>query len=121
MAKKKRVKSEPAKMLHPIWLDDEDQETVEQLRHSLWATSWNSAFIHLLRWACGAVEKSTAIYKKHLRESDAAYSTGKPLILRLTEEQREHLDAFIARTKAESLTDAVRVIIRMAADHFRAK
>lgn len=105
------------RMLAPIWLDQDDQEILENLRVWLWARTRQDAILHSLRWALIVIKKTPSYYKPFVRESELPWSEGKSLTLRLTEDQREHLEAFREITKCDNNAEAVRIIIRMA-EHF---
>jgi len=121
MAKKKSTKT-PTKpkrrMLAPIWLDDRDQQAAEDLREYLWARTKQDAFLHSLRWVCRRLRSHPSSHRRHMRESDRAFADGKAFIVRLTDDQRAHLEDVQERIRADSLTEAVRVVIRMAKAHF---
>jgi hypothetical protein len=106
------------RMIPLIWLDEQDQNDLDRLQESLWATSKQDALLMSLRWACRRLESSPTIYRRYIRASNRPYADGKAVTIRMTEEQRQYLERFQQATSAESLTDAVRLLIRMAADHF---
>jgi len=105
-------------MIPLIWLDEQDQKLVNQLQEALWANSRQDAILMALRWACRRLEKHPTAYRRFQRDSDRAYADGKPITIRLTQAQRKYLDGFQKSTQAESLTEAVRILIRMAEAHF---
>lgn len=103
-------------MLAPIWLDEADQATIENLRHWLWARTKQDAFLQSLRWAVGAVRKTPGCHEIFCRESGAPVKT---LTLRLSEDQRQHLEEFGKKTASANNAESVRLIIRMAEYFFR--
>lgn len=111
-------KQPPRRMLAPIWLDKDDMRAVDDLQESLWARTRQDAFLQCLRWGCRRIEAAPTSHRKFLRESNRPYADGEQMILRVTEEQRAHLDEFQERTHASSMTEAVRILVRMAHAYF---
>lgn len=112
-------KQPPRRMLAPIWLDDEDVYAIDELQESLWARTRQDAFLQSLRWACKRIEATPTAHRRFIRASDRPYADGTQVILRVTEEQRQHLHGFQERTRADNAAEAVRLVIRMAHDYFR--
>ena len=115
--KKQAKQKDSRRMLAPIYLDDGDQESLENLRVWLWARSKQDAILHSLRWAVKVVRKSKGYHKPFVRESDRAWADGVTLTIRVTEEQRRYLEEFGEATGCDSNAESVRLIIRMA-EHF---
>ena len=118
----KKAKRPPKKvkrrMLPPVWLDDDDQKAVERLQEILWARTKQDALLQALRWAVIRIAEHPNAHRRFLRESERAFADGRCLTVRLTEEQREYLYGFVETVRADSATEAVRIIIRMAKDYF---
>jgi predicted RNA binding protein with dsRBD fold (UPF0201 family) len=105
-------------MLPPVWLDREDAAQLAELQKHLWARSIQDTFLQCLRWCYRQVHVSPSSYRRHLRYSERPFADGVPLVLRLTGEQRECLDEFHELVDADTLADAVRIVVRMAYGHF---
>ena len=116
--KKPQRKTDPRNVHRIVWFDKQDLRIFNQLPHQVWTADKTDAFAQALRYVFYHLKKHPSAYQPFVRESDGAWKKGTAYCMRMTKREFRALQQVKKAVDASSIADTVRIIVRMANEHF---
>lgn len=102
-----------------VYLDPDDRILLEKLPEAVWVETMTDAFAHCIRLVQRWLEKSPNAYRRFTRAAQpGVWTEGVAQNIRLNSRELQALEEIQELTELDRMTDVVRLIIRMGAEHY---